>query len=84
MPSEPTDAHLDVEAQSSVVFHLLEPPDARTIAELRAAIVDVPAERIDAAISSLAKAGVLITTPTHGVIPSEALRRLDHLGLIAA
>jgi hypothetical protein len=81
MPPKPTDA-LDAAAEVSVVARLLDPPEAHTIAELHALITDVPAERIDAAVTSLVVAEVVRAGHGGTVDPASALRRLDALGLI--
>jgi hypothetical protein len=83
MPADPTDAPLDVDAESAIVARLLDPPDACTITELQTTITDVSDERVDAAITSLAVAGVIRATYGGGVHPTPALARLDRLGLIA-
>jgi hypothetical protein len=83
MPADPTDAPLDIDAESAIVARLLDPPDARTITELQATIKDVPDDRVDAAVASLVVAGVIGASSGGGVHPSSALTRLDQLGLIA-
>lgn len=82
MPSNPTDA-LDFDAECAVLARLLDPPDAETLPELHA-LTDSNAtpERIDAAVHVLAAVGVLRIDGAH-LRASDALKRLDALGVVA-
>jgi hypothetical protein len=83
MPPKPTDAPLDGPAEVSVITRLLDPPEARTIAQLHALITDMPAERVDAAVTSLIVAEVIRAGHGGTVQAASALDRLDALGLVA-
>jgi DNA-binding IscR family transcriptional regulator len=81
MPPDPTDRPLDPKGESAVVARLLDPPDARTVAELHE-LLNFPAERIDAAVTNLVVAGVVRATHGGGVYLTEPSRHLDALGMI--
>jgi hypothetical protein len=81
MPGEPTST-LDLDAERAVVSRLLDPPDAHTLAELHSSITDVSDQRIDAAVTSLVMAGVLRGSHARSVYATDALLRLDVLGMI--
>jgi hypothetical protein len=82
MPADPTDAPLDVDAETAVIARLLDPPDAHTLAELHAMIAGIPAERVDAAVTSLVIAGVIRGSHGRTLHATTALLRLDALGMI--
>jgi hypothetical protein len=72
----------DNAVQAKVVLQLLGRGGAYPRTDLFAALEDVGPERITDALSSLVSAGV-VQLDTGGVRTSEAVRRLDELGLIA-
>jgi hypothetical protein len=83
MPGEPTSTlDLDLDAEPAIVSRLLDPPDAHTLAELHSSITDVSDQRIDAAVTSLAMAGVLRGSHARTIYATDALLRLDVLGMI--
>jgi|GEM_PF-6049936 hypothetical protein len=77
MPDDP------IVAERIIVVQMLERVRAATAAELHAAIrMGVTPADIDAAVLSLAEAGVISETPGGGICVSPAVQRLDKLGLI--
>jgi hypothetical protein len=82
MPPEPTDAPVDAPAEVSVILRLLAPAEARTVDDLHAIVRDISPERIDAAVASLERAGVLQTVAAEDLLLTEPARRLEALGLI--
>jgi hypothetical protein len=72
----------DIAVQATVVLQLLGRAAAYPRGELDAALKDIPADRTTAALDSLLDAGVL-QLEAGGVSTTEAVRRLDKLGLIA-
>ncbi len=78
MPDDPT------VAERAVVVQLIERTSPTKAAELYAVIRGglTPSD-IDAAVDSLAEAGVLRQDPASGLRASAALQHLDRLGLIA-
>jgi hypothetical protein len=72
----------DIGVQSTVVLQLLGRVGAYPRADLYAALRDITADRTTAALDSLADAGVVQFDPG-GVRATEAVRRLDRLGLIS-
>ncbi|HTB70089.1 MAG TPA: hypothetical protein VK707_03845 [Solirubrobacteraceae bacterium] len=72
----------DSAVQATVVLQLLGRAAAYPRADLAAALTDIAADRITAALDSLADAGV-VQLEAGGVRATEAVRRLDELGLIA-
>jgi hypothetical protein len=72
----------DIAVQATVVLQLLGRAGAYPRADLLAAIEGVPTERIQAALDSLDTAGV-VQLDAAGVRATEAVQRLDELGLIA-
>lgn len=65
-----------------VIEELLGRPHGRERARIYVAHPHFPAETIDQAIISLEQAGLLRASPSR-VRPTEALKRLEHLSLIA-
>lgn len=72
----------DIAVQATVVLQLLGRAGAYPRAELFAALRDVTADRVTAALDSLAAAGV-VQLDSGAVRATEAVHRLDLLGLIA-
>ena len=72
----------DITVQATVVLQLLGRAGAYPRADLFAALQDIAAERITVALDSLAAAGV-VQLDAGGVRATEAVQRLDLLGLIA-
>ncbi len=72
----------DIAVQAAVVLQLLGRAGAYPREELHAALRDLPADRTTAALNSLVDAGVL-HLEAEGVRTTEAVQRLDKLGLIA-
>jgi hypothetical protein len=72
----------DIAVQATVVLHLLGRVGAYPRDELYAALSDVPVDRTTAALDSLAVAGI-VELEAGGVRATEAVQRLDKLGLIA-
>jgi ubiquinone biosynthesis protein UbiJ len=72
----------DNAVQASVVLHLLGRAGAYPRAELSAALGDIAADQLAAALDSLTQAGV-VRSGSRDVQATEAVRRLDELGLIA-
>lgn len=72
----------DIAVQAAVVLQLLGRAGAYPRDELYAALRDIPTDRTTAALDSLVDAGVL-QLEADGVRTTEAVRRLDKLGLIA-
>jgi hypothetical protein len=72
----------DIAVQSTVVLQLLGRAGAYPRAELYAALRDIAADRTTEALDSLAAAGV-VQSDGAGVRATEAVQRLDMLGLIA-
>ncbi len=72
----------DNAVQATVVLQLLGRAGAYPRAELYAALKDIAAERITAALDSLSAAGV-VQLDARRVGATEAVQRLDDLGLIA-
>jgi hypothetical protein len=72
----------DIAVQAAVVLQLLGRAGAYPRDELYAALRDTPADRTTAAVDSLIDAGV-VQIETGGVRATEAVQRLDELGLIA-
>jgi hypothetical protein len=72
----------DIAVQSTVVLQLLGRAGAYPRADLYAALRDITVDRTTAALDSLAAAGVVQLDAT-GVRATEAVQRLDMLGLIA-
>lgn len=81
MPRENTD-ELQARAQSAVVIELLGRTEALTRSELYRAITNTDDSTIDKAVLSLASVGVL-RVERNGLWASDALNRLDDIGLIA-
>jgi hypothetical protein len=77
MPDDPTDAP----AQAAVVLQLIDRTAALPLEQLHHALRDVSADRITAALSSLAEVDVVRLTAL-SVYPSAALQRLDALNMI--
>jgi DNA-binding transcriptional ArsR family regulator len=65
-----------------VVMELLGRRHGRDREELYASLEMLSRAEVDAAITSLEKHGV-VTTASTGVIPTPALRHIEHLNLIA-
>lgn len=72
----------DIAVQATVVLQLLGRVGAYPRDDLYAALSDVPADRTTAALDSLVDAGVL-RLEDGGVRATEAMQRLDKLGLLA-
>jgi hypothetical protein len=72
----------EIAVQATVVLQLLGRAGAYPRDELYAALRDIPADRTRAALDSLVDAGVL-RLESGGVRATEAVQRLDTLGLIA-
>jgi len=72
----------DIAVQATVVLQLLGRSGAYPRDKLYAALRDIPADRTTAALDSLVDAGVL-KLEGGGVSATEAVQRLDKLGLIA-
>jgi hypothetical protein len=72
----------DIAVQATVVLQLLGRPGAYPRDKLYAALRDIPADRTAAALDSLVDAGVL-QLEAGGVCATEAVQRLDKLGLIS-
>jgi hypothetical protein len=72
----------DNAVQATVVLQLLGRAGAYPRADLSAALGGIADEHFTAALSSLAEAGVVQLGPT-SIRATEAVRRLDRLGLIA-
>jgi hypothetical protein len=72
----------DIAVQATVVLQLLGRAGAYPRDKLYAALRDIPADRTTAALDSLVDAGVL-QLEADGVRATEAVQRLDELGLIA-
>jgi hypothetical protein len=72
----------DNAVQAKVVLQLLGRAGAYPRADLFAALEGIGPERIEGALGSLEDAGV-VQLGTGGVRTTEAVRRLDELGLIA-
>lgn len=72
----------DIAVQATVVLQLLGRAGAYPRDELYAALRDIPADHTTAALDSLVDAGVL-RLEAGGVRATEAVQRLDKLGLIA-
>jgi hypothetical protein len=72
----------DNAVQATVVLQLLGRAGAYPRADLSAALGGIADEQFTAALSSLAEAGVVQLGPT-SIRATEAVRRLDRLGLIA-
>jgi hypothetical protein len=72
----------DNAVQATVVLHLLGRAGAYPRADLLAALKDIATEQFTTALNSLAEAGVVQLGPT-SIRATEAVRRLDELGLIA-
>lgn len=72
----------DNAVQATVVLHLLGRSAAYPRADLAAALEGIAHEQFAAALVSLAEAGVVQVGPT-SIRATDALRRLDELGLIA-
>jgi hypothetical protein len=77
MPDDPTDAP----AQAAVVLQLTGRAGALPLEQLHQALQDVSADRITAALSSLAEVDVVRLTAL-AVYPSASFQRLDALGMI--
>jgi hypothetical protein len=71
-----------IAVQATVVLQLLGRAGAYPRDELYAALRDIPADRTTAALDSLVDAGVL-QLEAGGIRATEAVQRLDQLGLIA-
>jgi hypothetical protein len=78
MPDDPTDAP----AESSVILQLIARGSGISRDDLYTAIRAFPNDRIDAAVSALESIGLARSTPQR-VYASDALQRLDNLGLIS-
>jgi hypothetical protein len=72
----------DIAVQATVVLQLLGRAGAYPRADLFAALKGVAAEQATAALDSLESTGV-VQVDAGGVRATEAVRRLDQLGLIA-
>ena len=72
----------DIAVQATVVLQLLGRAGAYPRGELDAALRDIAADRTTAALDSLVAAGV-VQLESGGVRATEAVQRLDMLGLIA-
>jgi hypothetical protein len=78
MPRNPTDA----QAEAAVVLEVASRASGLTRERLYVAVcADLSPEQVDAAVESLVDASVLRATPKR-VYASDALRRVDDLGLI--
>jgi hypothetical protein len=77
MPDDPTDAP----AQAAVVLQLTGRATALPLERLHHALWDMSADRITAALNSLAEVDLVHLTAL-AVYPSAALQRLDALGMI--
>lgn len=77
MPDDPTDAP----AQAAVVLQLTGRAAALPLEQLHHALRDISADRITAALNSLAAVDVILLT-ARSVSPSASLQRLDALGMI--
>ncbi len=64
-----------------IVLEVASRPRGRDRARLQRSLRDHPAEAVDEAVRSLQAAGVVSATE-RTIRPSQALRRLDQLGLI--
>ncbi len=78
MPANPT---ADLEAETSVAYELTGRDEPLTRDALFAALRQLSKERVTAAIDSLVAAGVL-RLDAGTIEASEALKRLDALGMI--
>jgi len=78
MPADPT----DVAAETAVVMQLLNRADGCLTADLHGELKEFAADRIAAAVESLATAGVLRRDGGR-IYATAALQRLDGLGMIA-
>ncbi len=72
----------DIAVQAKVVLQLLGRAGAYPRTDLFAALEGVAPERITDALSSLVSVGI-VQLDTGGVRTTEAIRRLDEIGLIA-
>jgi hypothetical protein len=72
----------DIAVQATVVLQLLGRAGAYPRGELYAALRDIAVDRTTAALDSLAAAGI-VKVDAGGVRATEAVQRLDKLGLIA-
>jgi hypothetical protein len=72
----------DIAVQATVVLQLLGRAGAYPRDKLYAALRDIPVDRTTAALDSLRDAGVL-QLEAGGVRATDAVQRLDELGLIA-
>jgi hypothetical protein len=72
----------DNAVQAKVVLQLLGRAGAYPRTDLFAALEGIEPERVEGALGSLVSAGV-VALETGGVRTTEAVRRLDELGLIA-
>jgi len=72
----------DIAVQATVVLQLLGRAGAYPRDKLYDALRDIPADRTTAALDSLVDAGVLQLEGS-GVCATEAVQRLDKLGLIS-
>ena len=72
----------DIAVQATVVLQLLGRAGAYPRSELYADLRDIAADRTTAALDSLVDAGV-VRVEGGGVQATEAVQRLDELGLIA-
>jgi hypothetical protein len=54
----------------------------RTLSDLRAALSDIPRERVDAAVTSLVVVGLVRVTRGERIHPGEPLVRMDAIGLV--
>jgi hypothetical protein len=73
----------DIAVQATVVLQLLGRVGAYPRDELHAALRGITADRTTVALDSLAAAGVVQLDEAGGVRATEAVQRLDELGLIA-
>lgn len=80
MPGQDTGG-IDTTAEQAIVLQVLDQTSEHTRVGLQTNLKDFEAARVDAAIESLERAGV-IHTDTRSLYPTAALQRLDVLGLI--
>jgi DNA-binding IclR family transcriptional regulator len=73
---------IDAAAEAAVVLQLIGPREVRTLSDLRAALSDIPRERVDAAVTSLVVVGLVRVTRGERIHPGEPLVRMDAIGLV--
>ncbi len=80
MPGQDTGG-IDTPAEQAIILQVLDPTTEHTRLELQTNLKDFEKARVDAAILSLQRAGV-IHVDARTLYPTVALQRLDVLGLI--